>query len=144
LIDDSVARIMYYAYFYPVLKYAILFCGISKNYKKVFISQKRAMRILANVSRTTSCKPLSRVLKIMTLPCVYIYEILLQLRMSMNNYKTNSMIHLHDTRQIWDLFITGHNTKLFEQSTTYSGMAKKIRNTETLTKFKKKLADFFD
>jgi hypothetical protein len=122
LIDGNLARIMYYAYFYPVLKYRILFWGISKNYKKVFILQKRAMRILANVSRTTSCKPLFWALKIMTLPCMHIYEILLQFRTSMNNRKTNSMIHLHDTRQKSDLFITGHNTKLFEQSRTCSGI----------------------
>jgi hypothetical protein len=53
LIDDNVARIMYFSYFYPVLKYGILFWGMTKNYKRVFISQKRAIRILANVSRTT-------------------------------------------------------------------------------------------
>jgi hypothetical protein len=76
---------------------------------------------------------------------MYIYEILLQFRTSMNNYKTNSKIHLHDTRRKSDLFITGHNTKLFEQSTTYSGihiynrLAKEIKNTETLREFKKKL-----
>jgi hypothetical protein len=58
------------------------------------------------------------------------------------------MIHLHDTRQKSDLFITGHNTELFEQSITYSGihiyntLTKEIKNTETLTKFKKKLTDF--
>jgi hypothetical protein len=28
LIDDNVARIMYYAYFYPVLKYGIVFWGV--------------------------------------------------------------------------------------------------------------------
>jgi hypothetical protein len=139
---------MYFAYFYSVLKYGILFWGISKNYKRVFILQKRVIRILANVSRTTSCKPLFQALKIMTLPCMYIYEILVQFRMSLNNYKTNSMIHLHDTRQKSDLFITGHNTKLFENSITYSGihiynrLAKEIKNTETLIQFKKKLIDF--
>jgi hypothetical protein len=68
--------------------------------------------------------------------------------MSLNNKKTNSMIHLHDTRQKLDLFITGHYTKLFEKSITYSGihiynrLAKEIKNTETLTKFKKTLIDF--
>jgi hypothetical protein len=52
------------------------------------------------------------------------------------------------TRQKSDLFITSHNTKLFEQSTSYSGihiynrLAKEIKNIETLTKFEKKLADF--
>jgi hypothetical protein len=79
---------------------------------------------------------------------LFIYEILLQFRMSLNNYKTNSIIHLHDTRQKSDFFITGHNTKLFEKSITYSGnhiynrLAKEIKNTETLTKFKKKLIYF--
>jgi hypothetical protein len=79
---------------------------------------------------------------------MYIYEILLQFRMSMNNYKTNSKIHLHDTRQKSDLFITGHNTKLFEESKTYrvihiyNRLAKEIRNTETLRDFKKKFTDF--
>jgi hypothetical protein len=68
--------------------------------------------------------------------------------MSLNNYKTNSMIHLHDTRQKSDLFITGHNTKLFEKSITYSGihiynrLAKEIKNNETLTKFKRNLLTF--
>jgi hypothetical protein len=101
LIDGNVARIMYFAYFYPVLKYGILFWGISKNYKRGFILQKRAIRILAKVSRTTSCKTLFRAFKVMTLPCMYIYEILLQFRMSLNNYKTNALIHLHDKDKNW-------------------------------------------
>jgi hypothetical protein len=130
------------------LKCGILFWGISKNYTKIFVLQKRAMGILANVSRTISCKPTFWALNIMTMPCMYIYEILLQFRMSLNNYKTNSMIHLHNTRQKSDFFITGHNTKLFEKSTTYSGihiynrLAKEIKNTETLTKFNKNLLTF--
>jgi hypothetical protein len=74
------------------------------------------------------------------------YEILLQFRMSVNNYKTNSKIHLHDTRQKSDLFITGRNTKLFEQSTAYSGIhiynKLEIKNTEPFREFKKKLTDF--
>jgi hypothetical protein len=66
----------------------------------------------------------------------------------MNNYKTNSKIHLYDTRQKSNLFITGYNTKLFEQSSTYSGihiynrLAKEIKNVVTLRELKKKLTDF--
>ena len=43
-----------------------------------------------------------------------------------------------------DLFVTGHNTKLFEQSFTHSDvlicnkLSKEIKNTEPITKFKKK------
>jgi hypothetical protein len=56
-----------------------------------------------------------------------------------------SFHNVHNPRY---LYITGHNTKLFEKSTTYSGihiynrLANEIKNTEILTKFKKKLIDF--
>jgi len=49
-------------------------------------------------------------LKIMTVPCTYIYEILLYTKMYLNKFKTNSIFHTHDTRNKSDLFISGHNT----------------------------------
>jgi hypothetical protein len=51
----------------------------------------------------------------MTLPCTHIYEILVHMKMSINRLKYNSLIHSHNTRSMFDLFITGHTTKLFEQ-----------------------------
>jgi hypothetical protein len=87
-----------------------------RNLKKVFKLQKRAIRLITNISSTTSCKPYFKKLKIMTLICIYICEILLYTKMSLSKFKTNSMFHLHDTRNKSDLFITSRNTKLFEQS----------------------------
>jgi hypothetical protein len=58
----------------------------------------------------------------MTLSCLYIYEILLYTGMSLDTFKTNSMLHSYDTRNKSKLFITRHNTTLFEQSITYNGV----------------------
>jgi hypothetical protein len=84
----------------------------------------------------------------MTLPCIYIYEILLYIKMSLSKFKTNSMFHSHDTRTKSDLFITSHNTKLFEQSIAYSGvlvynkLPSEIKSVNSIIKFKKILRNF--
>jgi hypothetical protein len=84
--------------------------------------------------------------------CVYIYiciyEILLYTKMSLSKFKTNSMFHLHNTRNTSDLFITSHNTKLFEQSIVYNGvlvynkLPTDIKSVKSEIKFKKILRNF--
>jgi len=57
-------------------------CFTIKNLKL----QKRAIRLIANVSNKTSCQPFFNKLMIMTLPCIYIYEILVHIKMSLNRF----------------------------------------------------------
>jgi hypothetical protein len=56
--------------------------------------------------------------------CVYIYihEIPLYTKMYLRRFKINSMFYSCDTRNKSDLFISGHNTKLFEEGITYNSM----------------------
>ena len=74
---------------------------------------------------------------------IYIYEILLYTTIYVGRLKTNSMFHTYDTRSKSDLFISGHNTKLFEQSITYFGMLiyykrpHEIKSVTCIVKFKK-------
>jgi hypothetical protein len=59
------------------------------------------------------------------------------------------MFHSHDTRNKADLFITSHNTKLFEQSIAYSSvliyntLPSEIKSVQSIRKFKDYLAAFF-
>jgi hypothetical protein len=84
----------------------------------------------------------------MTLPCIHIYEILQYIKMSLSKFKTNFMFHLHDTRTKSDLFITSHNTKLFEHSIAYNGvlvynkLPSQIKSVKSIIKFKKILSNF--
>jgi hypothetical protein len=144
----NIVKTMYFSYMHSSLKYGILFWGYVRNLKKVFKLQKRAVRLIANISSTTSCKPYFKKLKIMTLPYIYIYEILLYIKMSLSKFKTNSMFHSHDTRNKSDLFITSHNTKPLEQSIAYNGvlvynkLPSKIKSVKSIIKFKKVLSNF--
>jgi hypothetical protein len=101
----------YFAYFQSSLKYGILFWGNLKNFKKIFKLQKRAIRLTANIFNT-SCKPYLE-LKFMALPYIYIYKIPVRINMSLNRFKTNSVIYSYNTRNKYDVFVTGHNAKLF-------------------------------
>jgi len=53
------------------------------------------------------------------------------------------MFHGYDTRNMSDLFITSHNTKLFEESIDYNGMliynklSNEIKSVKCVMKFKK-------
>jgi hypothetical protein len=53
------------------------------------------------------------------------------------------MYHSYDTRNKSDLFITGHNIKLFEQSIVYNGvliynkLSSEIRSVKSIIKLKK-------
>jgi hypothetical protein len=68
--------------------------------------------------------------------------------MSLSKFKTNSTFHLHDTRNKSDLFITSHNTKLFEKSIGYNGvlvynkLPSEIKSVKSTIKFKKILSNF--
>jgi hypothetical protein len=147
-VNKNLVKTMYFAYMHSFLKYGILFWRNAKNLRKVFKIQKRAIRLIANISNTSSCKPYFQKLQIMTLPCIYILEILTHTKGSVSNFKTNSMFHSHDTRNKADLFIASHNTKLFEQSTAYNGVCiynklpSEIKSVQSIRKFKKLLSSF--
>jgi hypothetical protein len=72
----------------------------------------------------------------------------LYIKMSLSKFKTDSMFHSYDTRTKSDLFITSHNTKLFEQSIAYKGVLvynkipSEIKSVKSIMKFKKILRNF--
>jgi hypothetical protein len=147
-VNKNLVKTMYFVCMHPFLKYGILFWGSARNLQKVFRIQNKAIRLIANISSTSSCKPYFKKLKILTLPCIYIVEILAHTKGSLSKFKTNSMSHSRDTRSKADLFITSHNTKLFEQSIAcnsvliYNKLPSEIKSIQAIRKFKKLLTSF--
>jgi len=79
---------------------------------------------------------------------VYIYEFLLYTKLYLSGFKTNSLVSSYDTRSKSDLFITGHDTKLFEEIIFYNGMliydklSCDIKSVWCIMKFKKIIINF--
>jgi hypothetical protein len=67
-------RSIYFANFHSHLRCGILFGEGDSQSTKIFKLQKRVVRLICNVKRKMPCRELFRTLNILSLPCVYIME----------------------------------------------------------------------
>lgn len=82
------------------LRYGIILWGSASRTAllRVFRLQKRAVRIIAGVNRRTSCKELFKSFQILTLPSLFIYEMLLFYKFKFTSYQTGTNTHNYNTR----------------------------------------------
>lgn len=88
----------YFSLFHSVISYGVLIWGNSAHAIKIFRLQKRAIRIIAKVGYREHCRPLFKNLKIMPLPSLYVYVVILEIHKNKSKYPSHSDIHGHDTR----------------------------------------------
>lgn len=72
--DFNTALSAYYAYAQSRLAYGIILWGNSTDVDKIFILQKKCIRILTGISNFDSCRPHFKKHSILTLTCLYILE----------------------------------------------------------------------
>jgi hypothetical protein len=97
---ECAAKSVYHAYFHSIMTYGILCWGAAADseFSRVFILQKRAVRAIRGLKPRDSCRDLFKELRILTLPCTYIYECLLYARKNMMETPLNSELHEYNTR----------------------------------------------
>lgn len=140
-------RTLYFAYVHSLLRYGIIFWGNSSKCQTIFKIQKRIIRIMSGAKHRDSCRPLFQNLKIMPLPCIYIYELILYVKTNLKDFKTNDSIHNHNTRTSNKLSIPTHHTSLFQKGAHYNGiklfnkLPLYLKNIHSVEKFKKTLKE---
>jgi hypothetical protein len=72
---------LYCAYFHSLLLYGLIFWRNSANAKLIFRLQKRAIRAMVQIPKNISCKQYFKSLHILPLPSLYIYEILMYIKL---------------------------------------------------------------
>ena len=123
--DDTILS-LYYSFIYPYLNYCIHVWGSATNnyLNKIVILQKRIIRIVCGVNRTTHSEPLFNRLSVLTLSKLYMYNIGLlmykhhhnQLPQILNLFLLNSDIHSHNTRSAGMLHVPKFNTEFGKRS----------------------------
>lgn len=88
----------YYALIQSHITYGVVLWGNSTHYYKIFILQKRAIRIIAGANYQDHCKPLFLKFGIMPLPCLYVYYSVLEIHKHKNTFSTHSDCHSYETR----------------------------------------------
>lgn len=113
----------YYAHIYSRIAYSIIFWGSYKsNLHTIFICQKKIIRTMLGLSFNTSCKPYFIQNKILTVPCIYIYEVCKLVHENYHCYKSVSSFHNYNTRGDFKLSFPVHSSSLFEKSPHYSSI----------------------
>lgn len=115
-------KIVYYSYFHSMMVYGVIHWGNSSWAKKVFLVQKKAVRILAGKKPKFSCRKLFKDLRILTLACVYIYNIIKFMHSKYNEFPLNSSIHSHKTRFRNRFHIPSCSLKIYQKGPYYSGI----------------------
>ena len=91
-------KTIYFAYFHSILSYGIIFWRNSTGNEEIFKLQKKAIRIMTNSNKGTSCRGLFKGLGILPLCSQYILSLALFVAKNMDDFIINSDIHPYNTR----------------------------------------------
>lgn len=113
---------VYYALAYSHLTYNIVAWGCASKINRVFILQKRLIRLLYNIGPRESCRQHFVDNKILTVASIYILNIIKYVKRNIHDFKLNSDNHSYNTRYGETLSITYHKTATYEKSPQYKGI----------------------
>jgi hypothetical protein len=91
-------KTVYYAYYNSLVNYGIIFWGNTADSKKVFVLQKKIIRIIMGVGPTYSCRGLFKHLGILPIPSVYLYSLMMFVVNNLDKFQLNSSVHGVNTR----------------------------------------------
>lgn len=116
-------RMAYFAFFYSKVIYGIEIWGNTsrKNIDKIFKIQKRAIRCIAGIGYLDSCKGKFVELRIMTLPSIIVYKVLLQMALGLSGQKKHQDFHSYNTRGANNLVIDKYSSKVYALATQKFG-----------------------
>lgn len=103
------------------LRYGLILWGNCKDIQKVFVLQKKCIRIISGAKQKDTCQPLFRQLQILTVPSMYIYEVCLYVKRNLHKFN----IQAENPRQTSKLhgfnlcYPLHHKTAYFRKSLCY-------------------------
>ena len=129
------------------MTYALIFWGSAPEcyVNRIFILQKRALRNICLLPPDTPCKQYFINHKILTLPCLYILELLIFTKKNPFRFASISSKSNINTRNKSKLRIPAHNTTKFEKSPYYmciiafNKLPTELINEPSFWKFKNKI-----
>lgn len=140
---------LYYAQVESRLRYGVCFWGDSTLSHAVFVLQKRILRNIANLSSMHTCRTVFVDFKVLTLTCIFIFEMCVYVFKNRNKFYLNKDIHSKNTRHKNDIRVPFSKLLVTNKSPNYLGP--KIfnnlpdnlkQNDIKLYQFKKKLKLF--
>lgn len=120
--DRDTLMTVYYSLVYPHLSYAVVVWGQSVDCGRLFIIQKRIVRLIFNINSRSSCREAFRSMNILTLASVYLLKVLTYIHENRHILQTHSDKHGHYTRGRLKLCQSKHHHSYYERSPLYAGV----------------------
>jgi hypothetical protein len=122
IVPQSTLRTIYYAYIHSILSYDIILGGRSSNVNKLFILQKKMVRIIINARIRESCREAFKNMQIITLYSQYIYSLILFTVKNKPLFTPNNEIHKYKTRNNTNLHLPTVNITKYSKGPYVSGL----------------------
>lgn len=122
IVTSEVLRSTYFAMFHGTATYALAVWGASPEIHRIFLKQKKAVRILHGVKQDTSCRELFRTSEILTIHSAYILACILLISKNLHNQKKHESFHSFDTRNKSDLSLPYHRVAKSQCRANYLGL----------------------
>jgi hypothetical protein len=136
-------RILYHANFESVIRYAIIFWGSSQDTKRIFVTQKRTLRVIYKMGYRESCRGVFKTKNIFTVYGLFIYECLVFFfKYQHSIFQDTHPNHQYPTRN-HIRYLPKHNLTLTENSAYYmsikifNSLPNNIKGIISLNNFKK-------
>jgi hypothetical protein len=118
----STLKTIYYSYFNTIISYSLPFWGNSPHSTKIFIMQKRIIRIMIGCKSKVSCRNLFRRLEIPPFVSQYILSLMLFVVKNKNFFSLNSENHTKITRQFNHFYQPITNLTIHQRGVYYMGI----------------------
>jgi len=144
-VDVHTLKQVYYAYFQSHISYGVIFWGNSSDSSKVFVMQKKVIRLITKSAFNESCRDHFRDLKILPLPSLYIFSCVMFVYSNLEMFYSRNHHHTHFTRNSSVLQYPNHRTSFLEKAPFYScitlfnSLPINIKNLQSKSLFKKSL-----
>lgn len=147
-LDSDTLLNIYYGIFYSHISYSIAVWGTSVNAHRIFVLQKRVIRLIFNLDFRQSCVSVFKKRKILTMPCVYLYKTLSYIYVNRSRFITQEAIHSYNTRHNSDICVSQHAHSYYKKSPIFSGISlfnklpANIKKSSNFCQFKVQLKAF--
>lgn len=121
LSDEKTALLAYYGMFHSIISYGTILWGNATMCHDIFILQKKAVRAVFKLRKRTSCKEYFKEKKIMTVPSIYIYQILKNVKQNESKFLINKDIYGYNTRQKLNIHVKSGLLKVTKDDIFYKG-----------------------
>lgn len=139
---------VYYALVYSTLSYCAVVWASASEWQRVFISQKRVIRLMFDLEYRQSCKEVFKQYNLLTFPCIYIYKCLLFVFNNRRKYDLRMSVHCYPTRGSRDIDIDSYKTSFLKRSPKvstsylYNCLPLEIRECRSVGSFRNQVRKF--